>query len=204
MMPILTRAPVMPVLVVERVSDAAPLACTLVGAGLPVLEVTLRTTAALAAIRAMAEVPGALVGAGTIVGADDVDAAVEAGASFLVSPGLTPAIVERARLRGRPILPGVATASDILRGLELGLDAFKFFPAEAAGGVAMLEAFAGPFPGCRFCPTGGVTADTAAAWLSLPNVPCVGGSWVAPPDLVRASDWTAIATRASAAASLRP
>lgn len=204
MMPILTRAPVMPVLVVERVSDAAPLARTLVGAGLPVLEVTLRTTAALAAIRAMAEIPGAVVGAGTIVRADDVDAAVDAGAAFLVSPGLTPAIVERARLRGRPILPGVATASDILRGLELGLDAFKFFPAEAAGGAAMLKAFAGPFPGCRFCPTGGVTADTAAAWLSLPNVPCVGGSWVAPPDLVRASDWTAIAARASSAASLRP
>ena len=196
-------APVIPVLTIARVEDAAPLARALVAGGLSVLEVTLRTPAALDAIRAMAGVERAVVGAGTVLNAREVDAAFAAGAQFLVSPGLSEAVVDQAKVVGTPLLPGVATASDIMRGLEAGLDHFKFFPAEQAGGVAMLRAFVGPFGACRFCPTGGVTADSATNYLALPNVLCVGGTWIAPADLVNAGAWDEIRTRAQKAAALR-
>lgn len=200
---ILHRAPVMPVLTVARVEDAEPLALALVAGGLTALEVTLRTSAGLAAIGAMRSVAGAVVGAGTVLSAADVDAAHSAGAAFVVSPGLTPGVVERAAALGVPVLPGVSTASDIMRGLDLGLRRFKFFPAEQAGGVAMLKAFAGPFAQCAFCPTGGVTPESAKSYLAQPNVACVGGSWLAPADLVTARAWDAIRDRARAASALR-
>lgn len=196
-------APVIPVLTVERVEHAVPLATALVRGGLRALEVTLRTPAALDAIAAMGEVDGATVGAGTVLNVADVERAFAAGAAFLVSPGLTSPVVERASEIGAPLLPGVATASDLMRGLDLGLSHFKLFPAEPAGGVDLLRAFAGPFPTCRFCPTGGVSAALASAYLALPNVLCVGGTWIAPPDLVRAGDWAEIERRAAAAAALR-
>ncbi len=200
---IMRRAPVIPVLTVERAEDARPLAEALVGGGLFALEVTLRTPTALDVIRAMASVEHAIVGAGTVINAPDVDAAFGAGAQFIVSPGLTAPVVERAQEIGAPILPGIATASDLMRGLDMGLDHFKFFPAEQAGGAAMLKAFSGPFAACRFCPTGGVTAALAATYLALPNVLCVGGTWIAPPELVRAGDWAEIGARAAIAAALR-
>jgi 2-dehydro-3-deoxyphosphogluconate aldolase/(4S)-4-hydroxy-2-oxoglutarate aldolase len=195
-------APVMPVLTVQNAADAAPLARALVGGRLFALEVTLRTPAALEAIHAMSKVEGAVVGAGTVLNAHDVEAAFAAGARFIVSPGLTAPVVERAAEVGVPVLPGVATASDVMRGLDLGLSCFKFFPAEQAGGAAMLKAFHGPFAACRFCPTGGVTAERAAQYLALPNVTCVGGTWVAPADLVATKDWPEIGARALIASRL--
>ncbi|MDX2233027.1 MAG: bifunctional 4-hydroxy-2-oxoglutarate aldolase/2-dehydro-3-deoxy-phosphogluconate aldolase [Hyphomonadaceae bacterium] len=200
---LLARAPVIPVLTVERAADAAPLARALVAGGLPVLEVTLRTPVALEAIAAMNGVEGAVVGAGTVLNGGEVEAAFGAGAAFMVSPGLIAAVVERARDVGAPILPGAATASDLMRGLEMGLTHFKFFPAEHAGGVGMLKAWSGPFAACRFCPTGGVTAQSAPAYLALANVACVGGTWIAPAELVRAGDWAEITARAAIAAGLR-
>ena len=174
---IMRSAPVIPVLVLEGEQDWVVLAQTFVGAGLPVIEVTLRTPAALGAIRAMAEVPGAIVGAGTVLDNAQLDQAIEAGSKFIVSPGLTEALATRAIQLQIPFLPGVATASDIMRGLDLGLDRFKFFPAEASGGIAALKALAAPFAQARFCPTGGITLDSAGDWLALPSVLCVGGSW---------------------------
>jgi 2-dehydro-3-deoxyphosphogluconate aldolase / (4S)-4-hydroxy-2-oxoglutarate aldolase len=199
---IMRLAPVIPVLTVERVDDAVPLARALVGGGLFALEVTLRTPAALEVIHAMRTVEGAVVGAGTVLNVHDVEAAFAAGAQFLVSPGLTAPVVERAGEVGAPILPGVATASDLMRGLDLGLTHFKFFPAEQAGGASMLKAFAGPFAACRFCPTGGVTPELARGYLALPNVLCVGGTWIAPSDLVHSRDWAEIGARAGIAAQL--
>ena len=175
---ILGLAPVIPVLVLDGTLDPAELATTLVEAGLPVIEVTLRTPDALAAIRAMTGVPGAVVGAGTVLNEMQLDEAVAAGARFIVSPGLTERLAVAAD--GVAFLPGVATAGDILRGIELGLDCFKFFPAEAAGGIAALKALSAPFAGIRFCPTGGITAERAPDWLALAAVACVGGSWVVP------------------------
>ena len=175
---IMSMAPVIPVLVLDGSHDPAELAATLVEAGLPVIEVTLRTPSALDAIRAMAEVPGAVVGAGTVLNEIQLDDAVVAGAKFLVSPGLTEWLARAAE--GIPFLPGVATAGDIMRGLDLGLDRFKFFPAEAAGGIPALKALSAPFAGVRFCPTGGITAATVANWLALDAVACVGGSWIVP------------------------
>ncbi|MGH6986247.1 MAG: bifunctional 4-hydroxy-2-oxoglutarate aldolase/2-dehydro-3-deoxy-phosphogluconate aldolase [Caulobacteraceae bacterium] len=172
-------APVIPVLTLEDPSLAGPLAKVMVAAGLTVLEVTLRTPAALEAISEMTKVEGAIVGAGTVRDADSLQKAKEAGARFAVSPGLTRSIAEAAKAADMAFLPGVATASEILRGLELGLTAFKFFPAEAAGGIQTLSALAAPFAEARFCPTGGVTAASAPAWLALPSVLCVGGSWIA-------------------------
>ncbi|MBA2636534.1 MAG: bifunctional 4-hydroxy-2-oxoglutarate aldolase/2-dehydro-3-deoxy-phosphogluconate aldolase [Sphingomonas sp.] len=198
---IMRAAPVIPVLVLDGALDAAALAETLVGAGLPVIEVTLRTAGALDAIRAMAKVPGAIVGAGTVLDPGMVGAATEAGAAFLVSPGLTERLGEAAIASGVPFLPGVASAGDIMRGLELGLDRFKFFPAEAAGGIKTLNALASPFGAVRFCPTGGITAASAPAWLETGSVLCVGGTWVVRPG---DGDLGAIADRArSAAASNR-
>lgn len=177
---LMQAAPVIPVIVIDDVTHAEPLAHALVAGGLPVLEVTLRTPAALAAIRAMARVPGAIVGAGTVTSEADLDAALEAGARFVVSPGLTEPL-GRAALRAElPFLPGIATAGDIMRGLDMGLTHFKFFPAMAAGGLPALKALAAPFGQCRFCPTGGITVQTAPEWLAFDPVLCVGGSWLAP------------------------
>ena len=172
--------PVIPVITIERVDDAARLAETLVAAGLPVLEVTLRTECALDAIRAMKAVPGAIVGAGTVTNEAELDAALDAGSEFIVSPGLTETLGKAAIREGVPFLPGIANAGDIMRGLDLGLTHFKFFPAMAAGGLPALKALAGPFGQCRFCPTGGITSDNAPESLAFDPVLCVGGSWVAP------------------------
>lgn len=175
---IMRAAPVIPVLVLDGSVDPAELAATLVEAGLPVLEVTLRTPVALDAIRAMSRVTGAIVGAGTVLNAGQLDQAVAAGARFIVSPGLTPSLADAARAAGVPFLPGVASAGDIMRGLDLGLERFKFFPAESSGGIPALKALSGPFGALRFCPTGGITAQTAPNWLALDAVLCVGGSWL--------------------------
>ena len=177
---IIAQTPVIPVLVLDGGHDPAELATTLVAGGLPVIEVTLRTADALAAIRRMAAVPGAIVGAGTVLDEAQLARAIDAGARFIVSPGLTNPLLLAARDTGIPFLPGVATASDIMRGLDGGLDRFKFFPAEAAGGTAALKALAAPFANVRFCPTGGITAGTARQWLALDAVACVGGSWIVP------------------------
>jgi len=174
---IMRAAPVIPVLVFHEEMDWAALAETFVGAGLPVLEVTLRTGHGLEAIRQMSKVPGAMVGAGTVLNDNQLAQAINAGSGFIVSPGLTETLGSAAIKSGVPFLPGVATASDIMRGLDLGLDRFKFFPAEASGGIPAIKAMAGPFGDVRFCPTGGIRPDTAVEWLALENVLCVGGSW---------------------------
>ena len=195
-------APIIPVLVVESVDHARPLAEALVAGGLPVLEVTLRTDAALDVIRAMADVPGGQVGAGTLITPDDVQAAKEAGATFGVSPGATDRLLDAAEEIGLPMLPGAATASEAMALLERGYDVLKFFPAEASGGVAALKGIGGPLPQISFCPTGGVKPGNASSYLALPNVVCAGGSWVAPADLVARGDWAAITALAAEAAKL--
>ena len=177
---IMRTAPVIPVIVIDDVAHAVPLAEALVAGGLRVLEVTLRTPAALDAIRAMKQVEGAIVGAGTVTNPRDLDAALEAGSEFIVSPGLTDTLGKAAIAAGVPFLPGIANAGDIMRGMDLGLDRFKFFPAMAAGGLPALKALAAPFGQCRFCPTGGISLDNAAEWLAFDPVLCVGGSWVSP------------------------
>ena len=173
-------APVIPVIVIDDVAHAVPLAEALVAGGLRVLEVTLRTPAALPAIRAMKQVEGAIVGAGTVTNPRELDAALEAGSEFIVSPGLTETLGKAAIASGVPFLPGIANAGDIMRGLDLGLDRFKFFPAMAAGGLPALKALAAPFGQCRFCPTGGISLENAPEWLAFDPVLCVGGSWVSP------------------------
>jgi 2-dehydro-3-deoxyphosphogluconate aldolase/(4S)-4-hydroxy-2-oxoglutarate aldolase len=195
---VMARAPVIPVLVIQDVRHAVPVAEALVAGGLSVLEVTLRTPAALEVIAAMRGVPGALVGAGTVLNARDLAAAQRAGAEFIVAPGLTEGLAVAARDAGLPFLPGVATAGDIMRGLDLGLDHFKFFPAEAAGGLRALKALAAPFGKVRFCPTGGITEQSAREWLAHPAVLCVGGSWLVPPG---EPDIAAIRARAIAAST---
>ena len=177
---IMRTAPVIPVIVIDDVDHAVPLAEALVAGGLRVLEVTLRTPAALSAIRAMKQVPGAIVGAGTVTNPRELEAALEAGSEFIVSPGLTEPLGKAAVASAVPFLPGIANAGDIMRGLDLGLDRFKFFPAMAAGGLPALKALAAPFGQCRFCPTGGISLDNAAEWLAFDPVLCVGGSWVSP------------------------
>lgn len=197
---ILQRAPVLPVLTIEHIQDAVPLARTLARAGLPVLEVTLRTTVALDAIAAIAlEVPEACVGAGTILRPGDLVAVAEAGADFAIAPGATEALYAAARTTAIPLLPAIATPSELMRGLDHGYRRFKFFPAAAMGGPTALKAFAGPFPQARFCPTGGIDADSAAAYLALPNVVTVGGAWMVPPDALATRDWDRIADLARAA-----
>ena len=196
---IMQAAPVIPVLVVDDASQARPLAEALVKGGLRVLEVTLRTPAALDAIRAMKEVEGAIVGAGTVTNPDELRAAIDAGSEFIVSPGLTERLGSAAIDSGVPFLPGIATAGDIMRGLDLGLTHFKFFPATAAGGLPALKALAGPFAQCRFCPTGGITEATAGEWLAMEAVLCVGGSWMVPRGDV---DYDAIEQAARKAAAL--
>jgi len=197
-------APVVPVLTIERTADAVPLARALVKGGLPVLEITLRTEAALVALAAIAaEVPDAVVGAGTVLQPRQFDDVTRAGARFAVSPGCTPALVTAARAAGLPFLPGIQTVSEAMVLAEQGFGLMKFFPADVAGGLAWLKAVAAPLAGLRFCPTGGVGADTAQTYLSLANVACVGGSWVAPRDAVAAGDWTRIERLAAAAAKLK-
>lgn len=196
---IMRAAPVIPVLVLEGDEDWAQLARTFVAAGLPVLEVTLRTPAALDAIRQMSSVAGAIVGAGTVVNERQLDAAAGAGAQFIVSPGLTDSLARAVSRSGLAYLPGIATAGDIMRGLDLGLDRFKFFPAEASGGIAALKALSGPFGNIRFCPTGGIRPDNAADWLALDAVLCVGGTWLYRPG----DSMGQVTERATAAAALR-
>ncbi|UXU74275.1 MULTISPECIES: bifunctional 4-hydroxy-2-oxoglutarate aldolase/2-dehydro-3-deoxy-phosphogluconate aldolase [unclassified Paracoccus (in: a-proteobacteria)] len=196
-------APVIPVLVVSDAATARPLASALIAGGLPVLEVTLRTPAALEVIRAMAEVPGGHVGAGTVLTPDDARRAQDAGASFAVSPGATERLVRACEDIGLPLLPGAVTASEVMRSMEMGYSMLKFFPAEAAGGVPALKSLAAPLPQVAFCPTGGVTSASARDYLALPNVVCVGGSWIAPDADVASGNWTAIETRAQEARALR-
>ncbi len=196
------RAPVIPVLVIEDAATARPLAEALVAGGLTALEVTLRTPAALEAIRAMAEVAGGMVGAGTLLTPEDVRAARAAGAGFGVSPGATDRLLDAAEAEGLPILPGAATATEAMALLDRGYSVQKFFPAGSIGGAPALAALAAPLPQIRFCPTGGIGAETAPDYLRLPNVLCVGGSWVAPKPMVAAGDWAGITRLAAAAAGL--
>jgi 2-dehydro-3-deoxyphosphogluconate aldolase / (4S)-4-hydroxy-2-oxoglutarate aldolase len=175
---IMSTAPVIPVLVIEDAAHARPIAEALVAGGLRVLEVTLRTAAALDVIREMKAVPGAIVGAGTVLNESDLRASLDVGAEFIVSPGLTEPLGKSAVASGIPFLPGTANASDIMRGLYLGLSHFKFFPASTSGGTPALKALAGPFGGVKFCPTGGISLETAPDWLAVDSVLCVGGSWV--------------------------
>lgn len=196
-------APVIPVLTVEDPATAAPLARALVAGGLRALEVTLRTPAALATITAMrAAAPEAYVGAGTLRGPADVAAAKAAGAVFGVSPGATPTLLDAAEAEGLPLLPGAATASEAMALAERGLTLLKFFPAGAAGGRPLLKSLAAPLPNIRFCPTGGIDAASAPDWLALPNVVCVGGSWVAPADALAEGDWDRVEALAAEAAAL--
>ncbi len=201
---ILAASPVMPVIVIDEPASAVPLARALVAGGIRVLEVTLRTAAALDAIRAIvAEVPEALVGVGTIVSPADLEAARAAGARFGVSPGANAELLAAARDSCLPFLPGVMTPSDVVAAVAAGFDTLKLFPARQAGGVGMLKALGGPFPQLRFCPTGGIDLASAPEFLALPNVACVGGSWLTPADKVKAGDWAAITRLAADAAALR-
>lgn len=201
---VMTTSPVMPVMVINNLDQAVPLARALVDGGLKVLEITLRTPAALEAIRRIkAEVPDAIVGAGTIINVQTLHEAIAAGAEFIVSPGTTDSLIDAALATGVPFLPGVATSSEVMKLLEKGVSAMKFFPAEAAGGIPMLKSFGGPLPQVTFCPTGGVNPKNASEYLALSNVACVGGSWMAPADLVDTGDWAEITRRAKEAASLK-
>lgn len=200
---ILRRAPVIPVIVLHELRYAAPLAQALVAGGLPVLEVTLRTPVALAAIETMRRaVPEAIVGAGTMTVPGHFTAVRNAGAQFGVSPGLTPALAAASRESDWPWLPGIATATELMQAREWGFGCCKLFPAQQAGGTAMLKALHAVFPDVLFCPTGGITAGNAAGFLALPNVLCVGGSWVAPDSLLRAGDWAGVRALAQQAAAL--
>ncbi|MGV9230949.1 bifunctional 4-hydroxy-2-oxoglutarate aldolase/2-dehydro-3-deoxy-phosphogluconate aldolase [Streptomyces nigra] len=200
---VLDLAPVVPVVVVDDPSDAVPLARALVAGGLRAIEVTLRTPGALDAIRAIADaVPEAVVGAGTVLTPEQVRRSVEAGARFLVSPGWTDSLLDAMRASGVPYLPGVSTASEVLALLEHGVRELKFFPAEAAGGTAYLKSLYGPLPQVRFCPTGGIGPGSAPDYLALPNVACVGGSWMLPADAVAARDWARVEALAREAAGL--
>ncbi|MER6106363.1 bifunctional 4-hydroxy-2-oxoglutarate aldolase/2-dehydro-3-deoxy-phosphogluconate aldolase [Streptomyces sp. NPDC001832] len=201
---VLDLAPVVPVVVLEDAADAVPLARALVAGGLPAIEVTLRTAAALDAIKAVAaEVPDAVVGAGTVISVRNVSDTVAAGARFLVSPGWTDTLLDAMKASGVPFLPGVSTTSEVVALLERGVTEMKFFPAEAAGGTAYLKALSSPLPQARFCPTGSISSASAPSYLALPNVGCVGGSWMVPADAVAAKDWTRVERLASEAAALR-
>lgn len=201
---LLDVVPVLPVVVLDSLDHAVPVARALVAGGLPAIELTLRTPVALDAIKAIAtEVPEILVGAGTIVTPAQAQQAAYAGASFLVSPGATPSLLAAMRDTGLPFLPGTATVSEVLAALEAGCTELKFFPAEASGGAAFLQSVASPVPAARFCPTGGITVASAPTYLALPNVGCVGGSWITPADALAAGDWDRVTTLAAEAAALR-
>ncbi|MFO7770733.1 MAG: bifunctional 4-hydroxy-2-oxoglutarate aldolase/2-dehydro-3-deoxy-phosphogluconate aldolase [Roseovarius gahaiensis] len=195
-------APVIPVLVIDDASTAAPLAQALVAGGLPVLEVTLRTPAALQAIHLMSQVEGAIVGAGTVLTPEDVAACKGSGARFAVSPGSTPRLLDACEAAALPLLPGAATATEVMHLLERGYDMLKFFPAEASGGAAALKAIGAPLPQATFCPTGGISPTNAPDYLRLSNTLCVGGSWVAPSEAVKAQNWATITDLARAARGL--
>lgn len=202
---VFAEAPVLPVIVIDRVEDAVPLARALVAGGLPVLEVTLRTAAALEGMRRIAaEVEGAVLGAGTVLAPADLEASAAAGCTFAISPGATPALYHAADASPIAWLPAVATASEVMQGLAHGHQRFKFFPAVSSGGIPALKGFAGPFPQVRFCPTGGIDATSAPDFLALPNVGTVGGSWMLPKDAIAGGDWARIERLAREAAGLRP
>jgi 2-dehydro-3-deoxyphosphogluconate aldolase / (4S)-4-hydroxy-2-oxoglutarate aldolase len=201
---ILRQTPVMPVLAIDELDDAIPLAQALVAGGLPVLEITLRTPAALGAIARISEsVPNAIVGAGTVLNAAQYQQVVAAGAQFAISPGISQELLSVAQFGAIPLLPGVATASELMQGLNAGYTHFKFFPAEAAGGVPMLKSFAGPFAAAKFCPTGGIDPALAPSYLKLGNVLTIGGSWMATPALMKAKDWNGITKLAQSCCALR-
>jgi 2-dehydro-3-deoxyphosphogluconate aldolase / (4S)-4-hydroxy-2-oxoglutarate aldolase len=201
---LLDVAPVIPVVVLDDAEHAVPVARSLAAGGLPIVELTLRTPVALEALANVArEVPDVLVGAGTVVEPKQAQAATEAGARFLVSPGSTPRLLDAMAETRLPLLPGVATASEVLALLERGLTEMKLFPAEPSGGVGFLRSLVSPLPGARFCPTGGITADSAPDYLALPNVGCVGGSWLTPSDLLRNGDWDGVTRLAQAASRMR-
>jgi 2-dehydro-3-deoxyphosphogluconate aldolase / (4S)-4-hydroxy-2-oxoglutarate aldolase len=201
---VLDVVPVMPVVVLESLDHAVPVARALVAGGLPAIELTLRTPVALDAIRAISsEVPEILVGAGTITTPAHAEQALEAGAQFLVSPGTTRSLLHAMRDTGLPFLPGTATVSEVLAALEAGCTELKFFPAEASGGAAYLRSVASPVPAARFCPTGGITLDSAPSYLALSNVGCVGGSWITPGEALAAGDWDRVTRLAAEAAALR-
>ncbi|TAL54971.1 MAG: bifunctional 4-hydroxy-2-oxoglutarate aldolase/2-dehydro-3-deoxy-phosphogluconate aldolase [Methylovulum sp.] len=197
---VLNAGPVMPVMVIQNLEDAVPLAEALVAGGIKVLEITLRTPIALEAIKLISEnVKDAIVGAGTITTAEQLKAAEDAGAVFAISPGLTPALLTAAQTGNIALIPGIATLSELMMGMEYGLDHFKFFPAEAAGGIPMLKAIAGPMPTITFCPTGGISPENYRAYLALSNVACVGGSWLAPADAVKNKNWAKVSELAKQA-----
>ena len=198
-----SHGPVIPVIVIQRLEDAVPLAEALVAGGIKVLEVTLRTPVALQAMEAMARVPGAIVGAGTLRTPQDVARAKDAGCEFGVSPGYTDALAEACQAQGLPLLPGVSTASEVMQANAAGYGFLKLFPAVAVGGVNLLKSLAGPFPDVAFCPTGGISLETAPQFLKLPNVKVCGGSWLTPQDAVDAKDWASITRLAAEAAALR-
>lgn len=201
---VMKLSPVMPVVVIDDAAHAEQLARVLLASGINTIEITLRTPAALDAVKVIAKsAPEMIVGAGTVLNEDDLDAAIHAGARYALSPGGTPKLMKTARNAPIPFIPGVATSSEIMRGLDLGYTHFKFFPAEQMGGVATLKAQHGPLPQAMFCPTGGIKPETASAYLALPNVLCVGGSWIAPADKIKAQDWASIEAAAKQAAALR-
>lgn len=202
---VMRTGPVIPVIAIEDLAHAVPLAKALVAGGVRVLEVTLRTAAGLDSIRAIArEVPDAIIGVGTLTRPEEFAKAVEAGARFGVSPGLTPTMIQAAHETGLPLLPGVMTPSDVIAARLAGFSQLKLFPAQQAGGIGMLKALGGPFPDVMFCPTGGVSVENAPDFLALPNVACVGGSWLVPKAAITAGDWGKITTLAKEASALKP
>lgn len=203
--PVLTLSPVIPVVTIDDAAHAVPLARVLLASGVRTIEITLRTPAALDAIRAVAsEAPEMVVGAGTVLNEADLNAAIEAGAKYALSPGGTAKLMKAARKTAIPFVPGVATSSEVMRGLDLGYTCFKFFPAEQMGGVAAIKSIGAPLAAARFCPTGSITAAKAPDYLALPNVLCVGGSWIAPSDKIKTGDWAFIETAAKQALALKP
>ncbi len=190
---ILQISPIVPVVVIENIKDAVSLAQSLIEGGIPIIEVTLRSNCALEAIELIAKnVPKMRVGAGTILNLTQLEQAQNRGAEFLISPGLTPSLLEHAKKKDMPLIPGVSSSSEVMQALELGYNALKFFPAEYCGGVKLLNAFNGPFKGVKFCPTGGISADNMRSYLNLENVLCVGGSWLTPEDLIQNKEWDKI------------
>ncbi|WP_100994543.1 bifunctional 4-hydroxy-2-oxoglutarate aldolase/2-dehydro-3-deoxy-phosphogluconate aldolase [Helicobacter pylori] len=201
---ILQISPIVPVVVIENIKDAVPLAQSLIEGGIPIIEVTLRSSCALEAIELIAKnVPKMRVGAGTILNLTQLEQAQNRGAEFLISPGLTIKLLEHAKKKDMPLIPGVSSSSEVMQALELGYSALKFFPAEYCGGVKLLNAFNGPFKGVKFCPTGGISADNMRSYLNLENVLCVGGSWLTPKNLIQNKEWDKITGICKRALALR-
>ncbi|RKV23109.1 keto-deoxy-phosphogluconate aldolase [Helicobacter pylori] len=201
---VLQISPIVPVVVIENIKDAVPLAQSLIEGGIPIIEVTLRSSCALEAIELIAKnVPKMCVGAGTILNLTQLEQAQNRGAEFLISPGLTIKLLEHAKKKNMPLIPGVSSSSEVMQALELGYNALKFFPAEYCGGVKLLNAFNGPFKGVKFCPTGGISADNMRSYLDLENVLCVGGSWLTPKDLIQNKEWDKITEICKRALALR-